>query len=206
MIDFDVRVADFEKTIGGKVKQNLDEARELYRLVERIKPRVFIEIGSEWGGTLYTYAGACHPGATVIAVDKGDRFPARKFLKATIRELNAEGFDAWWVRGNSHEAETLRQVIFVLSRGTVLDGRRADFLHIDGDHSEAGAQADWDNFSPLVRKGGIVAFHDIIPERRGCYVSRAWRRIKQGRNVTEIIKGPTAWNKDKILGIGVVTI
>jgi hypothetical protein len=35
-----------------------------------------------------------------------------------------------------------------------------DFVFIDGDHSEATTRSDWDQFSPLVRPGGRVAFHD----------------------------------------------
>ena len=35
-----------------------------------------------------------------------------------------------------------------------------DFLFIDGDHSEAGVQRDWDDWHQYVIRGGIVAFHD----------------------------------------------
>jgi predicted O-methyltransferase YrrM len=35
-----------------------------------------------------------------------------------------------------------------------------DFLFIDADHTEAGARADWEAFSPHVPVGGVVAFHD----------------------------------------------
>jgi hypothetical protein len=33
-------------------------------------------------------------------------------------------------------------------------------LFIDGDHSYEGVKADWDNFSPFVKDGGWVLFHD----------------------------------------------
>lgn len=36
-----------------------------------------------------------------------------------------------------------------------------DVLFIDGDHSISGVLTDWLLYSPLVKKGGIVAFHDI---------------------------------------------
>jgi predicted O-methyltransferase YrrM len=35
-----------------------------------------------------------------------------------------------------------------------------DLLFIDADHSFKGVSADWKNWSPFVRKGGIVVFHD----------------------------------------------
>ena len=39
-----------------------------------------------------------------------------------------------------------------------------DFLFIDGDHSEEGVKRDIIGWLPVVKKGGIVAFHDYIPE------------------------------------------
>jgi len=38
-----------------------------------------------------------------------------------------------------------------------------DLLFIDGDHRYEGVRKDFEMYSPLVRKGGIVAFHDICP-------------------------------------------
>lgn len=38
-----------------------------------------------------------------------------------------------------------------------------DLLFIDGDHIYEGVRKDFEMYSPLVRKGGIIAFHDICP-------------------------------------------
>ncbi len=38
--------------------------------------------------------------------------------------------------------------------------RPIDVLFIDGDHTYEGVKDDWDNFSPFVKKGGRVYFHD----------------------------------------------
>jgi predicted O-methyltransferase YrrM len=35
-----------------------------------------------------------------------------------------------------------------------------DLLLIDGDHSEAGVERDWKDWSPFVSRGGVVIFHD----------------------------------------------
>jgi len=35
-----------------------------------------------------------------------------------------------------------------------------EFLFIDGDHSWAGIEADWTQWSPLIAQAGIVALHD----------------------------------------------
>lgn len=41
-----------------------------------------------------------------------------------------------------------------------LQGRPVDFLYIDADHSYEGVKADYEIWTPLVRPGGLVGFHD----------------------------------------------
>ena len=38
-----------------------------------------------------------------------------------------------------------------------------DFLFIDADHSYEAVKADWNGWSPKVRKGGYIALHDSKP-------------------------------------------
>jgi predicted O-methyltransferase YrrM len=42
-----------------------------------------------------------------------------------------------------------------------------DLLLIDGDHSEAGVERDWQDWSGFVRPGGLVIFHDARVFERG---------------------------------------
>jgi predicted O-methyltransferase YrrM len=35
-----------------------------------------------------------------------------------------------------------------------------DLLFIDGDHSYEGVKKDWDLYSPMLKKGSVVIFHD----------------------------------------------
>ena len=42
-------------------------------------------------------------------------------------------------------------------------GKPLDFLFIDGDHAFKGVKSDFQLYSELVRPGGLIAFHDIIP-------------------------------------------
>jgi predicted O-methyltransferase YrrM len=61
-----------------------------------------------------------------------------------------------------------------------LDGREIDFLLIDGDHRYRGVKKDWQLYSPLVKKNGIIAFHDILfhPGIPSCKVHRLWKEVK----------------------------
>jgi predicted O-methyltransferase YrrM len=74
-----------------------------------------------------------------------------------------------------------------------------DFLFIDGDHSYEGVKKDWEMYSPLVRKGGLIAFHDIAPN----YDSgsrKFYNEIKDGFEHVEFVEDA----EQDIMGIGVL--
>jgi len=91
-----------------------------------------------------------------------------------------------------------------------LRDNKVDFLFIDADHSYEGVKKDFEMYSPLVRKGGIIAFHDIIPDYYTRYgiktsssageVYKFWNEIKGKYEHLEIIKDR---NQDGY-GIGVL--
>ena len=64
-----------------------------------------------------------------------------------------------------------------------------DLVFIDGDHSEAGCETDWLDWSPLVAAGGHVVFHDARADQPGgrglpgptAVVARHLRDGRQGR-------------------------
>jgi cephalosporin hydroxylase len=45
-----------------------------------------------------------------------------------------------------------------------LGGAAFDVLLIDGDHSYGGALGDFLRYGEMVRDGGLIAFHDIVPD------------------------------------------
>lgn len=75
-----------------------------------------------------------------------------------------------------------------------------DVVFIDGDHSYAGVQADWE--FALTLKPRLIAFHDIATavkhSREGCEVDKLWKQIKLSYATTEKCVG-AGWG-----GIGVV--
>jgi predicted O-methyltransferase YrrM len=44
---------------------------------------------------------------------------------------------------------------------------KIDLLFIDADHSFKGVSSDWRNWSPFMRKGGVIAFHDYYVKSQG---------------------------------------
>lgn len=48
-----------------------------------------------------------------------------------------------------------------------LRGIQIDILLIDGDHSYEAVKADYNNFAPQVRSGGVILLHDVSWEKKG---------------------------------------
>jgi predicted O-methyltransferase YrrM len=65
-------------------------------------------------------------------------------------------------------------------------------------------KADFEAYSPLVRPGGLVAFHDIVPDpgQEGMEVNRFWREISTRLPSAELVERPDQQG----YGIGVLTM
>ena len=102
------------------------------------------------------------------------------------------------MRRDSHDPRTLEEV------RRILGDEKVDFLFIDGDHTYEGVKRDFEMYSPLVKEGGIVAFHDICPHppETKCEVSKFWNEVKQKYRHVEIVED---WNQ-KWAGIGVLYV
>jgi hypothetical protein len=129
-----------------------------------------VEIGTHFGGTLACWAtlAASQPHPLVVGIDLplGEGGPAEwggMYRDRTLQRNQQFELTFPHVRnivGNSQYPSTVAN----LSR--ILSGRLVDFLFIDGDHTAAGVTSDFLNYSPFVREGGIIAFHDVNPTIR----------------------------------------
>jgi predicted O-methyltransferase YrrM len=162
-------------------RQKPSEFAELLRLVRRMKPRVIVEIGAGEGGATYGLRLAA-PGATVVSID----------MDKTVATI----------LGDSHAPATIAAL-----RG-VLQGRPIDVLFIDGDHSYEGVRADFEMYAPLVRSGGIVTFHDILPHPAypGYGVDRYWQEITPTYPHREFVDPSVDWGWGQWGGIGIITM
>lgn len=168
---------------------------EITSLLERVaaqRPRRVLEIGSALGGTAFLFARVASPDATLVLVDR----TFGRARCAAIRRLARPGQRITCVRGDSQEPSTVAHV------ATCFGGALADFLFIDADHSYRGVSTDFQNYSPLVRSGGLIAFHDIVPDHRRRFgwqtpgdageVFKFWQELSSGHEfaVSELIEHP----------------
>jgi cephalosporin hydroxylase len=153
--------------------QDRDEMRRLWALLERDRPRTLVEIGTNFGGSLFLLARVAAPDALIVAVDLPTSYePSRDALFRAFAGPRQEVRLVW---KDSHDPAALDAV------REALDRRPVDFLHVDGDHSLAGVRRDFEMYAPLVRPGGLVALHDIAG-REG--VPEFWRELRAERPST----------------------
>lgn len=175
------------------------EISALATRVSVLQPRRLLEIGTAGGGTLFILGRCAAAGATLISVDLpagsfGGGYP---FWRGTFyKRLTLPGQTLHLLRGDSHQQTSLERV------RSLLYGVHLDFLFIDGDHSYSGVKRDFELYSPLVRSGGLIAFHDIArhPANVGCKVDRFWAEIRSRFRHEELIENPDQGGK----GIGIL--
>jgi len=188
-----------------KPMQIKKEISELLRILMPLRLKHVLEIGTSRGGTLLLLSKALSEDAILISIDLprgsfGGGYPLlRKFIYSNFRKGKQKII---LIRGDSHSRKTLEKV------KCILQDSKLDFLFIDGDHTYEGVKKDFEMYSPLVRKGGIIAFHDIVPHDRvhdphGVVgVPRFWNEIKHSYKYLEIVKD---WGQGKA-GIGVLYV
>ncbi len=174
------------------------ELMSLIGLVRTLRPRVVMEIGSYHGGTLFCWPQLATDDAIFISLD----LPGEQF-DGTYGDESIEKFKTYiknnqtlkCVRADSHSNETVGEIV------RILDGRKIDFLFIDGDHSYEGVRADFELYAPLVRQGGLIAFHDIQdnPYLPAMQVERFWSEVKTQYQKYEFIDQ----NKANQYGMGI---
>ncbi|HTY56400.1 MAG TPA: class I SAM-dependent methyltransferase [Candidatus Binataceae bacterium] len=181
--------------------QEPKELLELARIVRSYRPKTILEIGSARGGTLFVWCQMAHPKATVLSLDlPGGRYGGgyQEGRISTMKRLKQRGQKLHLLRCDSHDAGTLRRV------QELFQSEKIDFLFIDGDHRYEGVKQDFDMYRPLVAKGGIIGFHDILeaPEDTGGDVSRFWNEIKEQFYHREIV----ADRQQQGYGIGLLLV
>lgn len=136
--------------------QCLAEFGGLWNLAATEQVRDVVEVGSLYGGTLW-YWLQLPVVRRVVSVDlvvpddspvHADVLAGRELWPTWVPHVELQVIEA-----DSHDPATLARVAH---HGPI------DLLFLDGDHTYDGVAEDWRLWSPLVRPGGLVAFHDTV--------------------------------------------
>ncbi len=183
-----------------KLKQNMTELLGLVKAIREIPLRRVCEIGTFKGGTLFIWCQLAEPDAHVISVDlPGGQFGGGYSEKSLpfFQSFRQPDQRLDCIRGSSHDPAIREEF------ERALGGEELDFLFIDGDHSYEGVKKDFEFYSPFVRKGGFVAFHDIHhrPQQPDIEVHRFWDELKRDHRCEEFIETGT---ERRAIGLGLL--
>jgi cephalosporin hydroxylase len=177
-------VRDINDSINGRVALNdkLQSTHILYVIKNLLgeKCKTVLEIGTLWGGALLTMMASEYK-SKFVSIDMFDGFYPELHGKGkddhghgvnTIELVteNIENNNMWehkydLIKGSSHDKEVVSYV--------KENYPEIDLFFIDGDHAKKGVLQDWEDYSGLVAKGGIVVFDDYWV---GDYENAAWRK------------------------------
>ena len=187
--------------LGGLIApvQIRSEFSPFMKIIKKFNPKTVLEIGTAQGGTLFAFTRAAAAFARIISLDLPQGMYGGGYQRWKIplfRSFALPRQKLYLVRADSHQPSSLREV------QEKFGGESIDFLFIDGDHSYDGVKRDFEMYSPLVKKGGIIAFHDIVPNPADstCFVYKFWDEIKASFEHIELVE---SW-KQNGAGIGLI--
>jgi predicted O-methyltransferase YrrM len=127
--------------------------------VGRSQLESYLEIGSNCGVSLWMMAAFIRQAADPVVVDLMNGQSGQPELLQKVAAI----VDAKIIKGNSREVHTQIESQF-------------NMILIDGDHSYEGVKADWDNYFPKLKSGGIICLHDTFNNSFG--VKQLWEEVR----------------------------
>jgi predicted O-methyltransferase YrrM len=177
------------------------EIRALLLLLEAKKARNVLEIGTARGGTLFLLTRVAAVDASLASIDlPGGDFGGGydRIWVPLLKAMPSERQTLKLIRGDSHDLRTYDET------RRWFGGEPLDLLLIDGDHRFEGVRRDFLMYGPLVRPGGVIAIHDIVPGREDWVggVPKFWDLVKKVYETRELVED---WAQGGY-GIGVVQL
>jgi cephalosporin hydroxylase len=158
-------------------EQHREELLGFLHLAGEEAPETVCEIGTRYGGTNFLLSQALPSVSQMIGIDLYVRSSGK------LRHYCRPTQDLIFIHGSSFAPETVEQV------RRAVGVRKLDLLFIDGDHRYSGVRSDFLAYRHLVREGGLIAFHDIMPHQGKAggsvppnpfiEVPQFWSRIKE---------------------------
>ena len=178
-----------------------EEIKALLEMLASNPPHTVLEIGTARGGTLFLLSRSATADARLASIDlPGGTFGGgyERIWIPLVRSLPLRGQRLELIRADSHDPATYAQTLEWLA------GAPLDFLLIDGDHRFEGVRRDFLMYGPLVRPGGLIAIHDIVPgdEDKVGGVPAFWNVVKGIYETRELVHD---WEQGGF-GLGVVEV
>jgi cephalosporin hydroxylase len=182
---------------GPVITAQIDwEIMQLIRVYDRLKPKHVLEIGSQYGGTLWYWLEGAQEGAVVVNIDilQNLKDEEKAELPLTWASWPPYGVVYHGLIGRSDDPAIVAQAL------KYLDGW-IDFLFIDALHTYEGSKLDFMTFGPFVKPGGVIVLHDLITPEFSPHIQigKLWDEIQRAGYKTQELRAGAAWG-----GIGIV--
>jgi len=189
-------VDELSEKITGRIarSRHVDVTFVLYIIKELMgeKCKTILDIGTLWGGSTITMMQSEYP-STFITIDLFDGYYNQyagerdgfgpedpvtglrntvDIVLKNMEETNIHKHPCYLIKGNSSDEKIINRIKGLTDS--------IDLLFIDGDHTKKGVLKDWNNYSEIVSKGGIVVFDDYWKEDmigKGGWTDKKWMDI-----------------------------
>ncbi|MGJ7905898.1 class I SAM-dependent methyltransferase [Actinopolyspora sp. H202] len=158
---------------------------------------VAVEIGTYCGkSAIYLGAAAAATGGMVVTVDhhrgSEEHQPGWEYHDPELVDPEDERLDTLGrFRRTISDAGLEERVMAVVGGSAALAAiwrTPISMLFIDGGHTDEAANADFEGWSPWVRRGGVLVLHDVFPDPAdgGRAPYRIYRRAMEGGEFREV--------------------
>ena len=152
---------------NSRASQDKEELEALLLCLNDVEIKRVLEIGTWRGYSAEVWVKAFRP-ELLISIDIGEEQDLWDGLENPGKTDVVYGYGV-----DSHDPKSFLYIVKILQKNLI------DFLFIDGDHSYEGVKKDFDMYSPLVRKGGLIAFHDVaVKDNDSVEVYKFWEELK----------------------------
>lgn len=179
------------------LQQNPNEYRNFCEFYKELNCENILEIGCADGGNFYVMCKLSHPKGMKICIDDPNTSIYGIDHQEKIYEyMKNFSTGVHIIKKDSHSEECLYDF------KNILIDNHLDFIFIDADHTYEGVKKDFEMYSPFVKKGGHIAFHDILdtPLHRSMNhgVSKFWK---------ELVGNKKEFNSNaECMGIGIIEV
>jgi hypothetical protein len=148
-----------------------------YDLVQNLKPRTIVELGTAGGTSMFSFAQAVKDAkidVKICAVDtwEGDNHTGgySNQVYERVKEISDSVYSEVDIQ--------LMRMFFDKARDT-FENQSVDLLHIDGLHTYVAVKNDFQSWLPKVSLNGVIIFHDISEKKDDFGVYRFWEELKE---------------------------
>jgi hypothetical protein len=148
-----------------------------YDLIAAIRPRLFVELGTQAGQSYFTFCQAMKEQGVDGLAYAVDTFAGDAHTGADDSELYQRVLK--YNRENYMGFSYLMRMLFEEAVRHFDDGT-IDLLHIDGLHTYDAVRSDFETWLPKVRPGGIILFHDVRARLMDFGAWKFWDELEAG--------------------------